>query len=183
MEVKFLNLTIIIYIQCNATYFTSLCNWWTSLKSPQVRGRLETLWANSERLEMLASKEPVARRQVEIYVRIRFTYYSAAVLLIFCIIYYVNFHVDFPGSPKQSGSIEGWYPGVPPITVTRFWVLNRAIQFKWWSFSMIIWTKLNLSHLHLSTWERPYRVWPLGEKLEEGKQRWGIKYIYNVEIL
>ena len=31
----------------------------------QVRGRLETLWANSERLEMLASKEPVARRQVE----------------------------------------------------------------------------------------------------------------------
>jgi len=28
-----------------------------------VRGRLETLWANSERLEMLASKEPVARRQ------------------------------------------------------------------------------------------------------------------------
>jgi len=29
----------------------------------EVRGRLETLWANSERLEMLASKEPVARRQ------------------------------------------------------------------------------------------------------------------------
>ena len=28
-----------------------------------MRGRLETLWANSERLEMLASKEPVARRQ------------------------------------------------------------------------------------------------------------------------
>ena len=49
-----------------------------------MRGRLETLWANSERLEMLASKEPVARRQVEIYVRIRFTYYIAAVLLIFC---------------------------------------------------------------------------------------------------
>ena len=39
-----------------------------------MRGRLETLWANSERLEMLASKEPVARRQVEIYVRIIFTY-------------------------------------------------------------------------------------------------------------
>ena len=32
-------------------------------KTFQVRGRLETLWANSERLEMLASKEPVARRQ------------------------------------------------------------------------------------------------------------------------
>ena len=31
----------------------------------QVRGRLETLWANRERLEMLASKEPVVRRQVE----------------------------------------------------------------------------------------------------------------------
>ena len=30
----------------------------------QVRGRLDSLWANSERLEMLASKEPVARRQV-----------------------------------------------------------------------------------------------------------------------
>jgi len=29
----------------------------------EVRGRLDTLWANSERLEMLASKEPVARRQ------------------------------------------------------------------------------------------------------------------------
>ena len=28
-----------------------------------MRGRLDTLWANSERLEMLASKEPVARRQ------------------------------------------------------------------------------------------------------------------------
>jgi len=28
----------------------------------EVRGRLETLWANSERLEMLASKEPAARR-------------------------------------------------------------------------------------------------------------------------
>ena len=28
-----------------------------------MRGRLETLWANSDRLEMLASKEPVARRQ------------------------------------------------------------------------------------------------------------------------
>ena len=28
-----------------------------------MRGRLETLWANSERLEMLASKEPVVRRQ------------------------------------------------------------------------------------------------------------------------
>ena len=26
VEVKSLNLTIIIYIQCNATYFTSLCN-------------------------------------------------------------------------------------------------------------------------------------------------------------
>ena len=33
------------------------------LQTFQVRGRLETLWANSERLEMLASKEPVARRQ------------------------------------------------------------------------------------------------------------------------
>jgi len=29
----------------------------------EVRGRLETLWSNSERLEMLASKEPGARRQ------------------------------------------------------------------------------------------------------------------------
>jgi len=29
----------------------------------EVRGRLETLWTNSERLEMLASKEPGARRQ------------------------------------------------------------------------------------------------------------------------
>lgn len=29
----------------------------------EVRGRLDSLWANSERLEMLASKEPVARRQ------------------------------------------------------------------------------------------------------------------------
>lgn len=29
----------------------------------EVRGRLDSLWANCERLEMLASKEPVARRQ------------------------------------------------------------------------------------------------------------------------
>ena len=90
VEVKSPNLIIITYIQCSATYFISPYNWWTSLQSPQVRGRLETLWANSERLEMLASKEPVARRQVEIYVRIRFTYHSAAVLLIFCIIYQLS---------------------------------------------------------------------------------------------
>ena len=63
-----------------------------------MRGRLETLWANSERLEMLASKEPVARRQVEIYVRIRFTCHSAAVLLIFCIIYQLSHWI-----PRQHG--------------------------------------------------------------------------------
>ena len=38
------------------------CVVWYSIV--QVRGRLDSLWANSERLEMLASKEPVARRQV-----------------------------------------------------------------------------------------------------------------------